>query len=244
MGEAAIQFSRPLALALSPVLLVQGRAVRRTVPVLPEASGPRTGEVGDAGAKAYSVLVFGESTAAGVGTDIHEHGLAGGLARRLVGRHGRVHWAVTGRTGYTAGRAAEKLLNHVDGRFDLIVVLFGVNDALALTSTRRWSTDMQALIEGLRVHLIEHGRIILAGVPQVSSFGALPQPSRALLGFHARALDRRLGQLARRFVDVLHVPSPSLTDAAALGGDGFHPSKRGYELWAAHLSEAVASDEE
>ncbi|KAB0649370.1 SGNH/GDSL hydrolase family protein, partial [Burkholderia diffusa] len=56
----------PLATAaLGPLLLMQGRRVRRVTPRLAEAAGPRDGTAGDG--PPLRVLVLGDSAAAGVG---------------------------------------------------------------------------------------------------------------------------------------------------------------------------------
>src|ERR1039458_811528 len=94
MGEAAVRVSRPVAVAAAPVIVVQGRQVRRATPVLPEAAGPREGTegAGEHGAE-LALLVLGESTAAGVGAGTQ----AGGLGRH---RTGLPHWP----SGPVAGR--------------------------------------------------------------------------------------------------------------------------------------------
>lgn len=53
-------------LALAPVLLHQGRTVRRTALWLPEPAGPRQGVAGG-GEPRLRLLVVGDSSAAGVG---------------------------------------------------------------------------------------------------------------------------------------------------------------------------------
>ncbi len=51
--------------ALAPLLLWQGRHVRRVTPRLPEAAGPRAGTTGHG--PPLRLLVLGDSAAAGVG---------------------------------------------------------------------------------------------------------------------------------------------------------------------------------
>jgi len=51
---------------LAPVLIFQGKQVRKNAPRLPEASGPRQGVHGN-GNKEFSLLILGDSAAAGVG---------------------------------------------------------------------------------------------------------------------------------------------------------------------------------
>src|SRR5690554_8235760 len=67
---------------LFPVLLYQGMRTPQTTPRLPEASGSPYGQYGE-GEPARRILVIGESTAAGVGAQTHDQGLASQLAREL-----------------------------------------------------------------------------------------------------------------------------------------------------------------
>ncbi|HLM69468.1 MAG TPA: hypothetical protein VK358_18145, partial [Longimicrobium sp.] len=63
MPDVALRLASTLGTALlAPVLVLQGKRVRRTTPRLPEAAGPRTGAVAGRGAP-VRLLVLGESTA-------------------------------------------------------------------------------------------------------------------------------------------------------------------------------------
>ena len=93
--------SRIALAATAPVVLAQGRAVRRSTPLLPEANGPATVHVG-AGDAPVRLLVLGDSTVAGIGVATHVEGLTGGLARELAGRVDRpVAATAIGRGGAT-----------------------------------------------------------------------------------------------------------------------------------------------
>ena len=80
--------------ALGPLLLVQGRRVRRDTPVLPEAPGPREGEAGEG--PPLRLLVLGDSAGAGVGAATQEEALTGRIVAGLRGRF-RVRWRLVER---------------------------------------------------------------------------------------------------------------------------------------------------
>lgn len=238
--------TRFLAAAAAPVLLPQGRRTRRRIPRLPEAAGPRSGRAvpeAPGGASApdaapLSLLVVGESTAVGVGAATQEDALAGHLARALARGSGRdVTWTALGRSGATARAVLRDLLPDVDGTHDAAVVVLGVNDTLSLTSPQAWRTVVGQVIDALEPHLTTDGRVVLAGLPAVGRFAALPQPMRAILGRHAAALDDALADLARERVPrSLHVRTPILGSGPMQAVDRFHPSALGYELWGGHLA--------
>ena len=62
-------------LVLLPVLFVQGTKVRKNTPRLLEASGDREGIVGKG--RPLSLLILGDSAAAGVGVETQQDALSG-----------------------------------------------------------------------------------------------------------------------------------------------------------------------
>ncbi|OTE98412.1 lysophospholipase, partial [Pseudomonas aeruginosa] len=98
------------------------------------------------------MLLFGESTVAGVGASCLDYALAGRLAAALGERLRRpVAWQALGENGITSGEARERLLPQVAGRFfDQVILVFGVNDTTSLRSLERWRADCAALIEGFQ----------------------------------------------------------------------------------------------
>ena len=231
------------SLALLPLLLAQGKRVRRDTPRLPEAGGPREGEVPGDGVP-IRLLLIGESTAAGVGAPDHERGLAGSTARTLAQATGRgVRWRVIGRNGATAHAARTELLADAAGvEADVVVVALGVNDTLRFHRSSRWRADLAALVDAIR------GRcgavpVVLASVPPVGRFPALPQPLRGALGLRASLLGRAAARLARESDGVVYdalLPLPENEVAGFFCEDAFHPSVDGYAVWGRSLGEAAA----
>lgn len=224
---------------LLPVMLVQGKRVRRTTPRLPDAGGDPHGTTGE-GARTLRVAVLGESTVSGVGARSFEKGLPGRLAAELAGTAGaRVAWRAIGQNGATAGRLAQIAAPRVAGEsLDVAFVALGVNDVLEFTGVSRWQADVNALCDLLAREA--HARlVVLLGVPPMHRFPSLPQPLRTFLGTRARALDHALGDLARRREGTLHVPTPAQGGVELFCEDRFHPSERGYARWAAHAVAAA-----
>lgn len=194
-------------------------------------------------AEPLRLLVLGESTVAGCGIARQEDALGAHTARALADRLRRtVHWAAIGRIGVTARQTARELEEPVASapRADLLVVALGVNDVMGQTSAAAFVRDMASVVGMVRRH---HGPVpaVLAGVPPVGSFPALPQPLRALLGLRAWWLDRALARSAAGDPRVAHVPMGVRGEARALfADDGFHPSAAGDAVWAAALAAAAA----
>ena len=228
---------RAVAVALAPVLLVQGAGVRRRTPVLPEAAGPRSGTV-PGGGPSLTVAVLGESPAAGVGVPAQDDALAGRFAAPLAAGSGReVRWRLSARTGTTAAQATPRLVPGLAGPpADVVLVAVGVNDTLRLRSRPAWRRDVTALLDALGPLTAAGGVTVLAGLPDMGRFPTLPQPLRGVLGNQARDLDGELDALARARPGVRHAPAPPLDGPGLFAGDGFHPSAAAARLWAEDLA--------
>lgn len=236
--------AQPLVWAAIPVLVLQGRGVRRTTPRLPEARDPAgVAWPADAapGAAPLRLLVLGESTAAGVGVATHGDGIAGRLGAELAARTGReVRWRADARTGRTARDVHGSLpLRPADGdRPDVVLVLVGVNDVLRLTPVRTYARRIGAILAALRGHYGDDTALVLGAVPEMGGFPALPWPLRPLLGLRAKTLDAAAARVATAAPGVVHVPMPRIEGAAesVYATDRFHPGAAGYALWAAGLA--------
>lgn len=232
-----------VAAPLLPLLLMQGRRVRRVTPRLPEAGGPATGCVTVAGdERPVTLLAIGESPVAGVGVATHEEAITGQLALALSGSLGRsVAWRACGRNGVTAADALVELAPLLpEAKADIVAIAFGVNDTTAFRTPDRWRRDLHRIWEAVQ-RRCEPRLIILCGVPPVGRFPALPQPLRSVLGLKADVLDRVARELAAQLPRTLHVPvllEPGSTGMMA--EDGYHPSAAGCSRWAEVVARACA----
>lgn len=233
-----LRLSRAIAAAQAPVLLAQGRQLRRETPRLPDAPLPWSGTVEPSVPHAAAVpplqlLVLGDSTAAGVGVDHADLGLGGQLARALARRTGRaVHWRAAGRNGATAGDLVRQFAAPALAEpTDLVFLTVGANDALGLRSTRAFRRDVRRLIE---LTFSEHPQaaLIMSSLPAFFRFTLLPDPLKRSLYRHSQALEAE----ARTLIDThprahMSPPPPPYTDGF-FASDNFHPSAQGYRDWA------------
>jgi lysophospholipase L1-like esterase len=243
--DIALHFlSASTLVLLGPVLFVQGRRVRRDTPRLPQAAGPQEGIVG-AGPRPLRLVIVGESTAMGVGVLEHAAGLAGQTARALAAAIGRpVQWRVLGRSGATARALLKEFIDPAPPlEADVVVVILGVNDTLGFSSPGRWLAALDALLRSVRRRSVA-AAVVLAAVPPMQHFPALPSPLRQVLGLRAYVLDLVAIRWAKERPAVVHVPHPSAERSEIpqiFCPDGFHPSAMGYERWSAALAAAAAT---
>lgn len=217
-----------VALLLAPVLLRQAKALRRSMPRLPEAEGARLGTMGSG--PTLRVLVTGDSAAAGVGAAHQDEALSGQLVTLLSG-HFEVQWQLLARSGLTTAQISARLAAEAVSPFDVAVVSAGVNDVLGRLTPKTWVLALDSLVEVMRRQCgVRH--IVFAPLPPMHQFPALPQPMRWFLGQRAKAFNRQLASFVQARADcrVLGLPFDFVPEMMAT--DGFHPGVPAYALWA------------
>jgi lysophospholipase L1-like esterase len=237
-------------LVLAPLLLWQGRRVRRQALRLPEARGPRSGSVGQ-GPVRLRLLIVGDSSGAGVGVDTQAQALSGQLAQALAQRlGGQVQWQLLARSGQTSAAALSQLQASAILPADVAVTALGVNDVSAGVAPRRWLAQ-QAQLHALLSQRAGVRYTVHSAVPPLHRFAMLPQPLRWWMGARARRLNAALAralahpeQAGQR--GLLTPPGDwqqpvQVSGAGLLAEDGFHPSASGYALWAQALAEHIAT---
>lgn len=226
-------------LGLMGALLPQGLWLRRTALRLPPAAGPTHGLAGAEGPQ-RQLLAFGDSIIAGVGvansTGALPAQLAGALARHAACR---VAWRAIGLNGARLPQLLQRLQQGLDtSEVDWVLISVGVNHVTALGTGRAWCDGLRCLLEGLHARL-PMARIVLAGIPDLGAFPALPTPLRQLLGWRARQLDRLGTAVCTSVPGCAHLPTPVVYDPSAYAEDGFHPNSASCALWADSIARAV-----
>lgn len=230
-----------VALPLLPLLLAQGRRIRRLTPRLPEAAGPNEGIAGGMlDGAAFSLLAVGESPVAGVGVATYAETVTAQLAQTLSTQLLRpVRWRACGINGITVRDAMQRVVPHIPvSEVDLVLVAFGVNDTTAFRRTGIWRRELMQLLQAIDSRCAPRF-IILSGVPPLAHFPALPQPLRWVMGMKAQALDRVARELTSAMPQVVHVPlTLDPRDCGLMAADGYHPSVSGCTAWAKALADA------
>ena len=223
-----------LFIVLLPILLPQALLTKRRAIRLAPAGGSQTGLVGSADDEPLRLLLVGESTVAGVGVGTQQEALAGQLAGQLATLLQRpVAWQALGENGITASEAVQHLLPQVSAAdFDLVLLVFGVNDTTHFSSKRRWQTALESLAQAFAK---ADCRIAFTAVPPMQHFSALPWLLRKMLGWRATLLDLQLSEVARR-LSTSHCRVTLKFEPEYMARDGYHPSALGYRVWAEGLS--------
>ncbi|MEM8576432.1 MAG: SGNH/GDSL hydrolase family protein [Pseudomonadota bacterium] len=225
----------PLArVALAPLLIAQGLAVRARTPPIPEALGDHSGRVGCG--PPLRVLFIGDSSMAGVGADHLDQALPGQV-RQALAPYYDVRWHMHARSSATTRSTLRSLPPHP---CDIAVLALGVNDVTGMVPLRRWMDQTTALVDGL----IKRGAraVHLSAVPPMQRFPALPQPLAWLLGAQAERMNAALRAFAAEVPEVtLHTLPDIDFSPGHVARDGFHPGPETYRLWGALIAEAILS---
>jgi lysophospholipase L1-like esterase len=249
-----------VSLMLAPLLVFQGLKVRRTTPRLPEPEGERVGQTGPN--PALSLLILGDSAAAGVGVTIQQHALLGQvielLSPQLEFSYGL--FAKTGSTTYTTLQALQQQIDNAhpilgQTHYDVIVTSLGVNDITSSISCEKWLLQQKTLFE-LITKRYRPKLILVTALPPLGLFPALPHPLRWSLGQRANQFNRQLQQLliklnqqvdqptSFRLIKLpLENPQPDITMLEfmrqVMATDGFHPGAPIYNAWAKLVVEQI-----
>jgi lysophospholipase L1-like esterase len=231
MGDGMMsRFSRIIAIPLAPVLLAQGRQLRRTIPQLPDAALPWVGQLD--GPSPLRLLVLGDSTAAGVGAATQDEALPGYLAREFLARFGRgTTWRPIGRNGATARDIiTDHLADATSEPFDVVFLTIGANDALGMRSRTAFSRDVRQIVDVLRTANPD-ALVLVSLMPRFDRFESLRNPVRWNLALHAASLDAAARASVAGLDRVFAIPKPPPYTATFWASDGFHPGPDGYREW-------------
>ncbi|QIS15606.1 SGNH/GDSL hydrolase family protein [Nocardia arthritidis] len=187
------------------------------------------------------MMIFGDSTAAGVGCLTAEEVPGVRLARGLAEATGQ---RIRLSTKAISGATSKGLSGQVDAMFvagpppDVAVILIGANDITKKHSVLQSARRLRSAVARLR----QAGAVVVVGTcPDLGTVTAIPQPLRTVVHSWSVRLARAQtaatlaagGQPVKmgRLIGREFLAEPDRLFAA----DGFHPSAAGYELAAAHL---------
>lgn len=215
-------------LILAPIIIVQGKYVKKVTPELPEAKGERSGIIGKG--KLLRLLIVGDSAAAGVGAEYQEQALMGQLAETLSQKY-KVDWKLLAKSGVTTSESTDMVAEQEKQSIDVIVTSLGVNDITSNLSVTNWLKQQQTFISLLRERF-DNPQILVTKVPPMHQFPALPQPLRGYLGERARQFNHHLTQWIETQQDCQLIEINGELINEHMASDGFHPGPKGYKYWA------------
>ncbi|MDJ0337634.1 GAF domain-containing protein [Cryobacterium sp. PH31-O1] len=221
--------------ALRPLMRVWTASAERQDRHLPRPSDAPQAHA--AGIDSDRVLILGCGPAVGWGVLSHQVALPGSLARELAARTGRGADIdlVASRT-MTGANALLALNGTRLGRFDAVVVILGLNEALDLTSVSEWRDRLTALLAVLEQETSRSTHIFVLGIPPIRSIEIFRRPLVSIAEWSATDLNTVSAQLADEVPRTTFVP---FSPTATIDLDR-HRSAGDYRGWAVLLANAMS----
>ncbi|EIM38114.1 hypothetical protein HADU_14362 [Acinetobacter sp. HA] len=225
-------------IALIPALVIQGNRVKKKTLRLPEPAGEREGLIGQG--KPLSILIVGDSAAAGVGVDHQEDALTGAILSQLQQDY-QIRWKLQAKSGDTTSNVIRVLEKIPAEHYDVVVTSVGVNDVTKLIPADVWIKKQQKLYQAIESRFSPE-LIIAAGVPPMNMFPALPNPLAWLFGRYAKAMNSELEKFVSKKANMQWIEYDIKQYQALnleMAQDGFHPSKEVYTLWGQEVATKI-----
>jgi lysophospholipase L1-like esterase len=222
-----------------PVYVWQGLGVRRRTSRMLPAQGPVMHEIAGT-TPAISLLVLGDSSAASVGIEQSEYGLAAQLAGLIAERTGQaVRWRAAGFNSATSGQIRDYVLPNLSADpWTHIVLAIGTNDTKNFHSVPRFKKEFGGLLYALRAKWPE-ARVVWSPALEFTRAPAMPSLLGRILEIRATEMNKMGVRLCNERGAVPAARLPITNPEAGFASDGFHASEAGYRAWADHLQESV-----
>lgn len=211
------------------------------------ACGRSTSEGTDTGGSEMNTgpivyVALGDSTGSGVGA------VDGGYVLRL---HQRIlrnrpgsqlsNLCVSGAT--TADVLRAQLDKAVQKNPQLVTLGIGINDIGHGVPLERFTQNYDRILSTLKEKT--QARIVVTNIPDISSAPVVPLSMRRQYHQQIQTFNERLEEIANRrgvtIFDIYSITTRDLPDHPEyFSRDGFHPSDKGYELWAVEMWPTIA----
>ena len=191
-----------------------------------------------ANSTAHRFLALGDSYTIGESVAARERWPVG-LTALLAAEGIEVHAPqIIARTGWTTAELAAGVeAANLDGPYDLVSLLIGVNNQYRGLSSERYREEFRALLA--RAVGFAGGapsRVIVLSIPDWGVTPFAEGRDRALIGREIDAFNainrEEAASVGARYVDIVAVSREAATDPALTAPDGLHPSGELYRRWA------------
>jgi hypothetical protein len=178
------------------------------------------------------VLLVGSGRVVGWGVTTQAVGLPGALARALSARTGRgCTVEAVADPAMTVAGVSRALDAAVLDRYDALVVMVGVNDALHLTPVTKWNAHLGLLADSLGPCMRKGTAVFLAGIQPIRSIPIFDSWVGSVADAHARRLNDATRALVSATPGCHFVPLGDETRDGADAADRFR-SRHDYDRWA------------
>lgn len=196
-----------------------------------------------AGVDSDRILVIGSGPAVGWGVMTHDLALAGALARSVSQRTGRgAEVDVVADASVMASSGIQLLEEDKLWRYDAVVVMVGINDALALTPVAEYKREMRKIFGQIERASSLSTHTLAVGIPNISEIPAFEGAMSRIANWHARFLNRATAQLTAGLTRTTFVPLEVIASRPKPAkGSGAYRSADDYRAMAESLVDHVVA---
>lgn len=187
-------------------------------------------------------VAFGDSTGAGVGT--RGGGYVARLFKRLLAKRPGSRLLNRCTSGATTAHVLSQQLDEgLRANPDLVTLGIGINDISHGVSLQQFARTYEEILTRLKSKT--RAPVVVTNIPDISSAPVIPPAMRAQYQQSIIRFNRKLEEIAARagvtVFDVYTITHEELPlHPEYFSADGFHPSDKGYELWAEQMWPIVA----
>lgn len=227
---------------LGPVLLIQSQRLRKTALRLPEAAGPREGNIpSNSLARPVRLLFVGDSSAAGVGVERQEQALAIQTSELLAAHlDAPVEWQLLAKSGVNTHQALKLLPRGLLKPIDVLITALGTNDVTSQRSAAQFLADYKTLVHRVRQQYSDLV-VVITGLPPLRILPAAPHPLRWYLGKYAASLDAQLKRWVQSEARFRYISLDWAAVPEDMAKDRFHPGLGQYRHWAQLVAESIVA---
>jgi hypothetical protein len=186
------------------------------------------------------ILALGGIGGSGVGLRTHADGVAAQTARALSAITGRgVEWRTVPLADQhvTATQEAVRQITELH-RYDVVLVMPGVADALELARITPWVHRLEDLLDHLVEQTADNSIVLVSDVPQVSQYVEAGSFVRGLFRDHAAYMSARKAEACARFPQAVSLTLPNAGPVDF--EDGMFRYTSMYRRWGEHVGRVIA----
>lgn len=185
------------------------------------------------------MLFVGDSAASSYGVLNHGLGVVSQTARYVAREMASgCSWNTITDTELTMARAAEEV-TRADLDIDVVVVILGPPDVLLGTTATEWSAKLRDIVDTVRRGPNPNCPVVVAAVPPMYRFRAMPRFVQRLLALQITRLNRGSLTVAETAVGVSYSVFPSLQSCSTFIQDSFN-WRTVHSLWGQQLGASTA----
>jgi acyl-CoA thioesterase I len=179
---------------------------------------------------------IGDSLTAGVGVQNYQDSYAYRLAENFASSTGAaIDFHVQAYPGARTADAVRDFLNPaINNQPDIVTILLGVNDVHGFVSEAQFTKNYTEIITRLKAETM--AKIYAVNIPYLGTKEMIWPPYNYYLRYKTIKFNQIIKQLAQTnnidYVDLYASTQDMFNNPAFYSADIFHPSAKGYELWA------------